>query len=160
MEKQVEGAEDCNCSPGVYAGQLELRAGGIHLLAGEGKDRALLGYLVDAAWSALKGKINCSSLLFEKYCSALRLYWGKYVGESVPCDLVLSCRLWRLWSQCGGGTGPPTCCTHVMGIFQTWPCRAKSILNATFNTCVLKNLCRETNVFERCGLFSLPYSRE
>lgn len=66
MEKQVEGAEDCNCSPGVYAGQLELRAGGIHLLAGEGKDRALLGYLVDAAWSALKGKINCSSLLFEK----------------------------------------------------------------------------------------------
>lgn len=88
MEKQSEGAEDCNCSPGVYAGQLELRAGGIHLLAGEGKDRALLGYLVDAAWSALKGKINCSSLLFEKYRSALRLYWGKYVGESVPCDLV------------------------------------------------------------------------
>lgn len=105
VEKQGEGAEDCNCSPGVHAGQLELRTGGVHLLAGEGKDRALLGCPVDAVWSALKGKINCSSLLFEKYCSALRLYWGKCVGESFPCDFVLSGRLWCLWSRCGGELG-------------------------------------------------------
>lgn len=117
VEKQGEGAEDCNCSPGVHAGQLELRAGGVHLLAGGGEDRALLGCLVDAAWAALKGKINCSSLIFEKYCSVLRPHWGKYVGESVPCDLVLLGRLWCLRSWCGGGTGPPTCYAHVMGAF-------------------------------------------